>query len=205
MSRKRPQPRLPFKRTKEIIMKTRDTGPKLTSDEALHGATGRSYEDWFRLLDESDMAARKHGEIAAALTDEHGVDHWWAQTITVAYERARGLRPPHGGRDGLFSVSASKTVRVAVERLFDTFMDEELRTRWLPDGELRQRTAQPGRSARFDWADGATRVNVGFEPKGDARSQVAVAHERLADAQAAEEMKLYWRERLNALKALLEG
>jgi hypothetical protein len=186
-------------------METRDTGPKLTSDGALHGATGRSYEDWFRALDEADMAARKHGEIAAALTDEHGVDSWWAQTITVAYERARGLRPPHGGRDGLFSVSASKTIAVPVARLFEAFMDESLRGRWLPDGELRERTAQPGRSARFDWADGATRVNVGFEPKGDARSQVALAHERLADAEAAEEMKLYWRERLNALKALLEG
>ena len=186
-------------------METRHTGPKLTSEEAVRGATGRGYEDWFRLLDEADMSARGHGEIAAALTDEHGVEHWWAQTITVAYERARGLRPPHGSRDGLFTVSASKTVGVGVERLFDAFMDDELRERWLPDGELRERTAQPGRSARFDWGDGATRVNVGFEPKGDARSQVAVAHERLADAQAAEEMKLFWRERLNALKALLEG
>ena len=51
----------------------------------------------------------------------------------------------------------------------------------------------------------ATRVNVGFEPKGDARGQVAVAHERLPDAEAAEEMKQHWRERLSALKALLEG
>jgi hypothetical protein len=205
MSRKRPQPRLPFKRTKEIIMETRDTGPKLTSEEALHGATGRSYQDWFRLLDEADMAARKHGEIAGALTDEHGVDSWWAQTITVAYERARGLRPPHGGRDGLFSVSASKTIDVPVARLFEAFMDESLRGRWLPNAELRERTAQPGRSARFDWGDGQTRVNVGFYPKGDTRSQVAVAHERIADAETAEEMKQHWRERLNALRALLEG
>jgi uncharacterized protein YndB with AHSA1/START domain len=186
-------------------METRDSGAALTSEEAVRGATGRSYEDWFRLLDEADMTSRRHGEIASELTDEHGVDSWWAQTITVGYERARGLRPPHGGRDGLFSISASKTLDVPVERLFEAFTDATLRERWLPGGELRERTSQPGRSARFDWGDGQTRVNVGFEPRGDARSQVAVAHERLADAEAAEEMKLFWRERLNALKALLEG
>jgi uncharacterized protein YndB with AHSA1/START domain len=190
---------------KEIIMETRDSGAALTSDEAVRGATGRSYEDWFRALDAADMASRRHGEIATELTDEHGVDSWWAQTITVGYERARGLRPPHGGRDGLFSVSASKTLDVPVERLFEAFMDERLHERWLPGGELHERTAKPGRSARFDWGDGATRVNVGFYPRGDGRSQVAVAHERLADAQAAEEMKHHWRERLTALRALLEG
>jgi uncharacterized protein YndB with AHSA1/START domain len=190
---------------KEIIMETRDRGAALTSDEAVRGATGRSYEGWFRLLDEADMASHRHGEIASELTDRHGVDHWWAQTITVGYERARGLRPAHGGRDGLFSISASRTLDVPVERLFEAFTDEALRERWLPGGELRERTSQPGKSARFDWGDGATRVNVGFEPKGDARSQVTVAHERLPDAEAAEEMKHHWRERLSALKALLEG
>ena len=186
-------------------METRDSGVALTSEEAVRGATGRSYEDWFRLLDESDMSSRKHGEIAAALTEEHGVHSWWAQTITVGYEGARGLRPAHGGRDGLFSVSASKTVDAPVERLFAAFTDDDLRARWLPEGGLSERTSQPGKSARFDWDDGETRVNVGFYPKGDARSQVALAHERIADAETAEEMKQHWRERLNALKALLEG
>jgi uncharacterized protein YndB with AHSA1/START domain len=190
---------------KEIIMETRDSGAALTSDEAVREATGRSYEDWYRLLDEADMTSRRHGEIVSELTDEHGVDSWWAQTVTVGYERARGLRPPHGGRDGLFSISASKTLDVPVVRLFEAFTDEALRERWLPGRELRERTSQPGKSARFDWGDGATRVNVGFEPKGDERSQVAVAHERLPDAEAAEQMKQHWRERLNALKALLEG
>ncbi len=186
-------------------METKDTGSALTSDEAVRGATGRGYEDWYALLDAADMASRKHGEIAAELTDEHEVDSWWAQTITVGYERARGLRPPHGGRDGLYSVSASRTVGVPVERLFEAFTDESLRERWLPGGALHERTSQPGRSARFDWEDGTTRVNVGFEAKGEDRSHVALAHERLPDAEAAERMKLHWRERLGALKALLEG
>jgi uncharacterized protein YndB with AHSA1/START domain len=186
-------------------MVTKDSGTRITSDEAVKAATGRSYDDWFALLDAAGMGSRKHGEIATELTDEHGVDSWWTQTITVGYERARGLRPPHGGRDGLYSVSASKTVDVPVERLFEAFINDALRERWLPGGGLRERTSQPGKSARFDWEDGTTRVNVGFTAKDEARSQVALAHERLPDAEAAEEMKGHWRERLNALKTLLEG
>jgi hypothetical protein len=47
-------------------------------------------------------------------------------------------------------------------------------------------------------------VNVGFVAKGKAKSQVGLEHERLPDAKAAEKAKAHWRERLVALKALLE-
>jgi Domain of unknown function (DUF4287) len=186
-------------------MVTKDSGTRLTSDEAVQGATGRSYDEWFALLDAAGMASRKHGEITAELTAEHGVDSWWAQTITVGYERARGLRPQHGGRDGLYAISASRTVDVPVERLFDAFSDHELLARWLPEGGLRARASQPAKSARFDWEDGATRVNVHFETRDEGRSRVALSHERLPDPETAERMKGHWRERLGDLKTLLEG
>jgi len=180
-------------------MVTRDSGTRLTSDEAVQAATGRSYDGWFALLDAAGMVSRKHGEIATELTDEHGVDSWWAQTITVGYERARGLRPEHGGRDGLYAISASKTVDVPVEQLFDAFIDQELLTRWLPEGGRRARTSQPAKSARFDWAGGESRVNVTFVAKGEASSTVSVEHRRLTDPDEAERMKAFWRERLSSL------
>ena len=40
---------------------------------------------------------------------EHGVPGWWAQGVTVEYEKARGLRPIGGDRDGTYNVTASKT------------------------------------------------------------------------------------------------
>ena len=92
-----------------------------------------------------------------------------------------------------------------VDRLYDAFVDESLRRQWLPDGELRQRTATRPKSARFDWGDGETRVIAGFMDKGERKSAVAVLHERLPDAEAAERMKAYWRERVGTLKELLEG
>lgn len=65
--------------------------------------------------------------------------------------------------------------------------------------------ASKPKSARFDWGDGETTVNVTFLDKGEAKGTVAVAHERLADAGEAERMKAYWRARVAALKDLLEG
>jgi hypothetical protein len=67
--------------------------------------------------------------------------------------------------------------------LYEPLVDESLRERWLPEGELRERTASKPSSARFDWGDGATRVNVAFTEEGEAKSAVALAHERLADAE----------------------
>ena len=179
--------------------------PTLTmSDDAIRRRTGRGWEEWFDLLDQWDAAERTHKEIARWLREEQGVDGWGAQSVTVSYERARGLRA-FGERPEGFSITASKTLAVPVEQVYDAFVDESLRARWLRDGELRERTATKPRSARFDWGDGRTRVVVGFDAKGDAKSTVALEHVRLADAETAERMKRYWRDRLARLKSQLEG
>jgi hypothetical protein len=65
--------------------------------------------------------------------------------------------------------------------------------------------APPGRSLRANWEGGATRVNVNFAALGEAKSQAALARERLPDAETAEAMKAYWRERVAVLKRVLEA
>jgi uncharacterized protein YndB with AHSA1/START domain len=179
-------------------------GPALTtSDEAVRRRTGRGWEEWFDRLDDWGAVDRPHKEIARWLMEEEGVDGWGAQSVTVSYERARGLRAVGEHADG-FAITASKTVAVPVDRLFEAFVDVSLRERWLPDVELRERTATKPRSARFDWGDGETRVVVGFESKGEAKSTAALEHSRLADAEEAERMKAFWRERVTVLKEMLE-
>jgi uncharacterized protein YndB with AHSA1/START domain len=169
------------------------------------GPTGRPYSHWFAELDEWGAIDRSHKEIAAWLMSEQGVPGWWAQNITVEYERARGLREVGQGRDGFFRVNASKTVAVPVEELFAAVVDAVRRDEWLPGVVLRERTATPHRTARFDWGEGSTRVIFGFEVKGDGKSTVALSHERLPDSETAATMKAFWRERLSGLKALLEA
>jgi uncharacterized protein YndB with AHSA1/START domain len=109
-----------------------------------------------------------------------------------------------GQKEDGFAITASKTVSVPVERLYDAVVKERLRSGWLPDAQLSERTATKPKSARFDWGPDQTRVNLTFLPKGEAKSTVALEHRRLADAGEAQRMKTYWRERLAALKGVLE-
>lgn len=172
-------------------------------DKALRNATGKGRGEWYAKLDAWGATNRQYREIAEWLTSSHGLSRWWAQKLIVEYEEDRGVRDPGVQRDGSFSVGASKTVDVPVDRLFDAFVDARQRGRWLPGSGLRKRSAVARRSARFDRGD-ASRVDVAFVAKDKEKSQVTVQHERLPNAKAAQEAKAYWRERLTTLKTLLE-
>ena len=174
------------------------------SDDKIKDATGKGWEAWFSILDRWGARERKHGETAGFLMDEHGVPGWWAQSITVWYERARGMRLKHQQADG-FTIYASKTVAVPIDVLFEAFVNPRSRRKWLTDGTMSLRTSQPGHTARFNWGDGPTRVLVSFDDKGPSKSAVAVAHERLPDPDEAETAKLSWRKRLSDLKSFLES
>lgn len=121
----------------------------------------------------------------------------------MEYEQARGLRAAGARRDGTFVATASKTVAAPVARLFAAFAEEGLRERWLPDAQLAERLSKPPRSIRFEQSDG-TRVAATFAEQTAGKAQVAVEHARLPDEQSAAAVKRLWRDRLSALKALLE-
>jgi hypothetical protein len=70
---------------------------------------------------------------------------------------------------------------------------------------MRLRTATRGRGARFDWDDPPSRVVVALVDKGPSKTQLAVTHERLPDADEVARVKGLWRERLASLKEMLEA
>jgi hypothetical protein len=172
---------------------------------AVQRATGRDRDEWFALLDEWGAGGREFRVIADWLTGEHRISKWWAQKLIVEYEQERGLRPPGIRPNGTFEVSATRTVAVPVKRAFDAFVNTRDRKKWLTDGQMTLRTSQPAQSARFDWEDGSTRVNVVFSEKGPSKSSVAVAHQKLADPAEAEKTKAVWKLRLAELKSFLES
>jgi hypothetical protein len=176
-----------------------------TSDERIRERTGRGWEEWFAILDEWGATDRPHREIARWLAEQQGLHPlaWNVQAIVSSYELTRGVREV-GEKDDGFAVTASRTVAVSVGELYDAFVQESLRRRWLSDDRLSARTATRPRSARFDWEDGPTRVNVTFLAKADGKSTIALEHRRLADADQADQMKSYWRNRLSSLKEALE-
>jgi hypothetical protein len=177
-----------------------DTQP----DANVKDKTGKGWRQWLRILDAWGAKERTHGEIVRHLIDDHGVPGWWAQTITVGYERARGLRAKHQTLAGTFQVSVSKTFPVAVGRLFSAFARPQQRSRWLERGTLRIRTQQRDRSIRFDFQDGASRVVAYFDPKDRSKTTVTIQHEKLPDAVAVEDMRALWKERLSGLDDLLQ-
>jgi uncharacterized protein YndB with AHSA1/START domain len=176
-----------------------------TSDEKIRQRTGRGWEEWFALLDEWGAGERSHRDTARWVAEKLDIHPlaWNAQAITASYELTRGLREVGEKNDG-FAITASRTMAAGVERLYEAVVSEAARKAWLPEGRLSQRTATRPKSARFDWDGGPTRVSVTFLAKGEGKSTVALEHRRLADAREAERMKAYWRQRLDALKTLLE-
>jgi len=173
------------------------------AEERVIEATGHGWDHWFAALDDWGARSRSHTEIARWLRDEHGVPGWYSQAISVSYERARGMRAVGEGVNG-FNVSVSRTVAVPAGHLFAAFDDPDLRERWLPGVELAERTSTPPRLARYDWEGGPSRLVVGIEALEDGRSRVGLSHERLADNAERERLKPWWRERMTALKVLLE-
>lgn len=174
------------------------------TDEAVRRRTGRTWAEWVRLLDAAKAMEWSHRDIARHLRATYDdMTGWWAQTITVGYERIRGLRDVGQRRGGGYDVHKSKTVSVGVRRLYDAFAVARTRRTWLPE-TVTISTSRRERSMRIEWPDG-TRVAVAFLAKGPAKSTVAVQHERLATRADADRMRAFWGERLEALAARLSG
>lgn len=174
------------------------------SSEAVHRRTGRTWPEWVKALDAAGCRDMSHSQIAELVHGKFGVGDWWSQMVTVGYEQATGRRVKHQTADG-FKGSASKTVDVPVSDLYRAWDDPGLRRRWLgKEAPFVIRKATASKSMRITAADGKTRLEVNFYPKGPGKSQVAVQIDRLADARAVERAKASWAAALATLKTLLE-
>jgi hypothetical protein len=172
--------------------------------EPLHGPTNRTWSEWVAVLDEWGARDKPHPDIARWLGESQGVPPWWTQDITVRYERHIGRREL-GQRGATFSATGTKTINVPPAVARRAWEDARQRARWLPDVDLRQRPNRAKVAARFDVNDGEGRMVVSFDPRGESKVSVAIEHEKLPDAAAAARWTRLWRERLVALKELLEA
>ncbi len=175
-----------------------------TSDEALKARTGKVWKEWFAILDAAGAMDMEHKDIARYLQDQQGVPDWWCQKITGGYEQERKGREKHQMPDG-YQVSVNKTVNVPLAELYAAWSDEGKRAHWLQEPGILIRKATPKRSMRITWVDGNSSLEALFTAKSETRSQVSLQHSKLPNASQAEQMKTYWTEKLDRLKALLGG
>lgn len=172
------------------------------SDATVMDKTGRSWAEWFALLDEAGARTMAHPDIVKVLAQQD-VGPWWRQMLTVGYERARGLREKHETPAG-YQVGASRTIGVPVETLWADWNDARRRRSWLGDVELTIRKATAPKSMRITWPDGSN-VDVLFYAKSPAKSMVSVDHRKLPNNDRVEEMRAFWKDRLSVLKQKLES
>jgi hypothetical protein len=171
------------------------------SDASIKAKTGCNWQKWVKSLDYYGAEKMSHAEIAEVVK-KYKVGDWWTQTVTVGYERIKGLRARGQRRDGSYEATKSRTFDVPVTKLFDAWADKAVRDRWLNGTTVKVRTATAPKSIRLELADGGI-LAVGFTPKGKGKSAVAVSQAKLADRETAERLKAYWAERLDALGEVL--
>ena len=172
------------------------------SNEAVKSKTGKTWEEWFTLLDESGCLTMDHKQIVDVVKNKFHVQSWWQQMITVSYEQARGKRILNERPEG-FQISKSITFNTVIEKAYTAWTDETVREKWLADPGITIRKATKNHSLRITWVDGKSSVDVSFAVKKD-KAQVVINHSKLPDPQKAEEMKKYWADQLDKLAKLLE-
>jgi len=167
------------------------------SDESVRAATGRGWDEWCDIIDTWPGHTGGHTAIAAHLQEEHGVDGWWAQSVTVGYERITGLRLRYQQPDGTFSAGKSRTVVADTALLRELLLDDTDRADLFPglDTELRS----PPTSKVIRIAIGPGTAQIALDTQADGRVKVSIAHERLTSSEEVERWKDYWSEWLAAI------
>ncbi len=172
------------------------------SSDAVARRTGKSWAQWFQLLDAAGAAELDHKGIVAVLAQRHGVGPWWQQMVTSAYEQARGKRETQTADEG-FQVGIVKTLELPLAKLFRFWSEPAERNKWLADDRFSIHKATASKSIRARWGRGVSRIDVDFCEKGPMKSQVTVQHNKIESSDAAEQMKAYWAKKISALEALL--
>jgi hypothetical protein len=178
---------------------------KRMSDEAVKERSGKTWAEWFKILDKAGAKKMPHHEISAYLHEKQGVGPWWRQMIAVDYEHARGLREKFQKCDGEFAASGSRTMNAPIGKVYEAWANEKQRRKWLPEAEMEITTSTKDKSIRAKWNGGATRVSILFYKKGPQKSQVTVDHMKLASSMECEKMKKHWFEALDRLQTLISS
>jgi hypothetical protein len=188
------------------------------SDAKSREKTGHGLDHWFDVLDRFGGAEKGHSALARHLYDDHSVPGWYSQGITVAYERARGVRAVNQRCDGEYEVSVSKVVTAKTSDVIKALTDTRLRRRWVKGVDARLAKAlssaldspaskgivvRPDGLGRYRYKWGGTTVQLYLLPKAGGKMSIVATNTKLADATMVEERRVQWRKTLEALAQLV--
>lgn len=205
-------------------MKVQLVAAEEMSAENITAKTGKTWDEWFAVLDAFDGLRKGRREMNNYLYNELKVDAWWTTTLVNTYEEARGLREKDGRLKG-YTICATKTIAVDAETCFTAFATAEALQAWFSDrvdldftvggrfstddgnaGEFKK--IRPGKDIRITWEQspgGATVADIVFQAKGAGKCGLMITHDRIQTREEADGLRAAWGAALDRLKTLLEN
>jgi uncharacterized protein YndB with AHSA1/START domain len=184
------------------------------SSPSAKAATGRTLEQWYAELDAYGGPAKGRRNLTQYLFGELKVDAWWATTIVVEYEKARGVHEKDGLPKG-YGICVTKALTTPPETVLNQFADGSW---WIAKGARVAEGAgfdtgdgykgvfkkvTPGKVIRFTWNGPNHHPGEIVEIKCTVtagKTSVLFMHDRLQTRAAADGMRDAWAAILNDLK-----
>jgi len=166
------------------------------SVKSVEKATGKSWNEWFKLLENMKARALSHKEIAQKLAEQRGVTGWWAQTIAVAYEQHIERRKPGQASDGKYQVSVSKTVEGTLDEALDKWLAVVAGRKDFSRVPITRRRTSLGSGKFRYWRCGlidGSRVSVGVSRKEPGKAVIAIGHENLTSLKQINHWRSFWK------------
>jgi hypothetical protein len=160
-------------------------------------STGRGWDEWCDLIEAWPGHTDGHGAIAKWIQAEHDIGGWWAQSVTVGYERIRGIRLPHQMADGTFTASKSRTISADPELIAKLLRHAEDHADLFPGHPTELRSRPEAKTVRI--AIGGGLATFGVTAKDADRCTISIQHQKLETLEDVEQWKFYWQEWLDAL------
>jgi hypothetical protein len=170
--------------------------PEVNTDRILE-ATGRGKDDWCDLIDAWPRNTEGHTAIATHVREDHGIDGWWAQMVTVGYERITGRRVPYQRADGTFSLGKTRTVTFDGAELRAMLLDEDGRRDLFPLFDTTLRSKPTTKVLRIGLEIGTALFTI--SPATGGRTSMNVTHDGLTRLEDVELWKQFWSDWLEAL------
>ena len=172
-------------------------------NDKLKTATGKDALEWYNLLEQSNAREKTHREITRML-EEYIKDPRFGQEITIAYEREIGRRVVGQDCYGQFRASGSKTLSgVDIDQALALFSSAAAQLTEIDgasiEGEPRISKSDGWRYWKADVADG-TKVNVHISLKGEGKVTIGLEHVGVADEEARDRAKAFWKSFFAGLK-----
>jgi hypothetical protein len=171
---------------------------KRISEEAVKKSTGKSWNEWFLLLNKAGAKKLEHKAIAEMLHKKHGLSGWWSQMVTVQYEQEIKGRKMHEKPEG-FQISKSKTFPFSLPKIFSAVQFPSQRKNWLKNFEFTITKSTKNKSIRGKWDGGKTNIEFQFYLKDNTKTQLVIQHSKISSGKEAEKLKTFWKTNLENL------